>query len=82
MCVENLSSIVGALMDAGRHGDTALACVMDGGQPSQKVVSTTLARVASSGHPAQLRSPAVIVIGAVAAFATLAGQRASDDAFG
>jgi uroporphyrin-III C-methyltransferase/precorrin-2 dehydrogenase/sirohydrochlorin ferrochelatase len=73
MGVENLSSIVGALVDAGRDGDTPLACVMDGGLPSQKVVLTTLAAVVSSGHPRELRSPAVIVIGAVAAFATGAG---------
>lgn len=69
MGVETLSSIVGALVDAGRDGDTPLACIMDGGLPSQKVVLTTLAAVVRSGPPAGLRSPAVIVIGAVAAFA-------------
>jgi len=69
MGVETLSSIVGALVDAGRDGDTPVACVMDGGLPSQKVVLTTLAAVVSSGPPPELRSPAVIVIGAVAAFA-------------
>ena len=69
MGVETLSSIVGALVDAGRDGDTPVACVMDGGLPSQKVVLTTLAAIVSSGPPPELRSPAVIVIGAVAAFA-------------
>ena len=70
MGVETLTSIVGALIDAGRDGDTPVACVMDGGLPSQQVVRTTLALVVSSGSPPELRSPAVTVIGAVAAFAS------------
>ena len=69
MGVETLPSIVDALLDAGRHGDTPLACVMDGGLPTQQVVSSTLAQVLSAGPPAGLRSPAVTVIGPVAGFA-------------
>ena len=69
MGVETLPQIVGALLDAGRHGDTPLACVMDGGLPTQQVVRTTLALVVSGGPPPGLRSPAVTVIGAVAGFA-------------
>ena len=69
MGVETLPSIVGALLDAGRHGDTPLACVMDGGLPTQQVVSSTLAQVLSAGPPPGLRSPAVTVIGPVAGFA-------------
>ena len=63
MGVETLPAIVGALLDAGRHGDTPLACVMDGGLPTQQVVSSTLAQVVSAGPPPGLRSPAVTVIG-------------------
>jgi uroporphyrin-III C-methyltransferase / precorrin-2 dehydrogenase / sirohydrochlorin ferrochelatase len=70
MGVDNLASIVAGLLSAGRAGDTPLACVMDGALPSQRVVLSTLATVAGSGPPPGLRSPAVIVIGAVAAFAT------------
>jgi uroporphyrin-III C-methyltransferase / precorrin-2 dehydrogenase / sirohydrochlorin ferrochelatase len=69
MGVETLPAIVGALLDAGRHGDTPLACVIDGGLPTQQVVSSTLAQVVSTGPPPGLRSPAVTVIGAVAGFA-------------
>jgi len=69
MGVDNLGSIVTALVKAGRGGDTPVACVMDGGLPSQKVVPCTLATVARSGPPPGLRPPAVIVIGAVAALA-------------
>ena len=69
MGVENLASIVDALVDAELDMDTPLACVMDGGLPSQKTVLTSLSKVAGSGPPPELHSPAVIVIGAVAAFA-------------
>ena len=69
MGVETLPHIVGALLDAGRQGDTPLACVMDGGLPTQQVVRTTLALVVSAGPPPGLRSPAVTVIGSVAGFA-------------
>jgi uroporphyrin-III C-methyltransferase / precorrin-2 dehydrogenase / sirohydrochlorin ferrochelatase len=70
MGVLNLVPIVGALLGAGRDGQTPVACVMDGGLPSQYVVVSTLATIAGSGPPPGLRPPAVIVIGAVAAFAT------------
>jgi uroporphyrin-III C-methyltransferase len=66
MGAETLVSIVVALVSAGRDVNTPLACVMDAGLPSQKVVHSTMAIVVSSGPPAGLRSPAVIVIGAVA----------------
>jgi len=67
MGAETLLSIAVALVKAGRDVNTPLACVMDGGLPSQAVVRSTLAKVVSSGPPTELRSPAVIVIGAVAA---------------
>jgi uroporphyrin-III C-methyltransferase / precorrin-2 dehydrogenase / sirohydrochlorin ferrochelatase len=67
MGAETLGSIAVALAQAGRDVNTPLACVMDGGLPSQQVVRSTLATVLSSGPPTALRSPAVIVIGAVAA---------------
>jgi len=69
MGVEALPLIVGALVDAGRDGATPVACVMDGGLPSQKVVLTSLAAIVSAGPPPELRSPAVTVIGDVAGFA-------------
>jgi len=70
MGVENLGSIVDAVVDAGLDVDTPVGCVMDGGLPNQKVVLTSLSKVAGSGPPPGLHSPAVIVIGAVAGFAT------------
>jgi uroporphyrin-III C-methyltransferase/precorrin-2 dehydrogenase/sirohydrochlorin ferrochelatase len=73
MGVANLLSIVLALVKAGLDEDTPLACVMDAGMQSQEVVLGTLATVVSDGAPPGLRSPAVIVIGAVAAFAAVRG---------
>jgi uroporphyrin-III C-methyltransferase / precorrin-2 dehydrogenase / sirohydrochlorin ferrochelatase len=72
MGVKNLPLIVRALVEAGRDVQTPLAAVMDGGLPSQEVVLTTLGAVLASGRPSGLRSPAVIVVGAVAAFASVA----------
>jgi siroheme synthase len=69
MGVDNLGSIAAALLKAGRGGDTPVSCVMDGGLPGQEVLPSTLAKVAGVGPPPGLRPPAVIVIGAVAAFA-------------
>jgi uroporphyrin-III C-methyltransferase/precorrin-2 dehydrogenase/sirohydrochlorin ferrochelatase len=69
MGVENLAAIVLALVKAGLDEDTPLACVMDGGLSSQRVVLSTLATVVRSGSPPELRSPAVVVIGSVAGFA-------------
>ena len=66
MGVETLPAVVAALLDAGREGDTPVACVMDGGLPSQQVLRTSLAEVVAAGPPPGLRSPAVTVIGPVA----------------
>jgi uroporphyrin-III C-methyltransferase len=69
MGVQSLPSVVSALVSAGRDGQTPVACIMDGGLPSQRVVRSTLGEILSSGPPPELRSPAVTVIGPVAAFA-------------
>ena len=69
MGVETLPVIAEALVAAGRDVDTPLACVMDGGLPTQAVIATTLGAVAKDGTPAGLRPPAVTVIGPVARFA-------------
>ncbi|HET7475822.1 MAG TPA: uroporphyrinogen-III C-methyltransferase [Dermatophilaceae bacterium] len=68
MGVDTLPAIVAALLDAGRDGDTPVACVVDAGLPSQQVLTTTLAEVVAAGSPPGLRPPAVTVIGPVAAF--------------
>ncbi|MGZ4599292.1 MAG: uroporphyrinogen-III C-methyltransferase [Oryzihumus sp.] len=69
MGVETLPAIAAALVAAGRDADTPLACVMDGGLPTQAVLPSTLGAVAKGGPPDGLRPPAVTVIGPVAGFA-------------
>ncbi len=69
MGVETLASIVQAVEAAGLDPATPLAAVMDAGMPTQQVVRTTLAQILAAGVPPGLRAPAVVVIGAVAAFA-------------
>lgn len=69
MGVEALPSVVGAVVSAGRDPATPVAAVMDAGMPTQLVVGSTLARILASGVPPDVRAPAVVVIGAVAAFA-------------
>jgi siroheme synthase len=49
--------------------DTAVAIVQDGHTPAQRVVSGKLDGIAELATAQQVRSPAVIVIGAVAGFA-------------
>lgn len=67
MGVDTLRSVVETLVAAGRDPSTALAAVMDAGMPTQRVVRSTLAQILAAGVPAEVRSPAVVVIGPVAA---------------
>lgn len=64
MAVDNLPLIAAALLEHGLDAATPVAGVQDGGQ---HVAVTTLARASTEG--AGVRSPAVVVIGAVAALA-------------
>jgi uroporphyrin-III C-methyltransferase/precorrin-2 dehydrogenase/sirohydrochlorin ferrochelatase len=63
MAVERLEACAAALVAGGRDPGTPVAVVRDGTLPSQEVVVSTLARVASEA--AHLRAPAVVVVGEV-----------------
>ena len=65
MAVDNMPLIAADLVAHGMPAATPVACIQDGGLPGQRVVRTSLERVITEG--AGVRSPAVIVIGAVAA---------------
>jgi uroporphyrin-III C-methyltransferase len=67
MAVDNLPLIATELLAGGLPADTPVACIQEGGLPGQRVVRTDLGRVVTEG--AGVRSPAVVVIGAVAAMA-------------
>jgi len=70
MGVETLPATVATLLAQGRAVGTPLACVMDGGLTTQRVVASTLGQVAASGVPAGLQPPAVVVIGEVVKLTT------------
>ena len=63
MAVANRAEIAQQLLDAGMAGDTPVIAVTAGTRPDQVVVRTTLAGLG----PADIKPPATIVIGAVAA---------------
>jgi uroporphyrin-III C-methyltransferase / precorrin-2 dehydrogenase / sirohydrochlorin ferrochelatase len=65
MGVHTLPLVVATLLAEGREPGTPLACVVDGASAAQQVVVSTLAEVASSGVPALVRPPAIVVIGPV-----------------
>ncbi len=70
MGVETLPATVATLLAQGRAVGTPLACMMDGGLTTQRVVASTLGQVAASGVPAGLQPPAVVVIGEVVKLTT------------
>ncbi|MGQ0482150.1 MAG: uroporphyrinogen-III C-methyltransferase [Pseudonocardia sp.] len=71
MGVAKIGAFAEVLVEHGRPADTPVAVVQDGTLRSQRTVRSTLAEVADAVVREQVRPPAVIVIGAVAA---LAGQ--------
>ncbi|MFY1656040.1 uroporphyrinogen-III C-methyltransferase [Micromonospora sp. WMMD1274] len=67
MGVRTLPAIAEALLDGGLVPDTPCALVTDASLASQRVVRSTLARVATDAAATGVGAPAVAVIGAVAA---------------
>ncbi|MCK9899463.1 uroporphyrinogen-III C-methyltransferase [Parafrankia colletiae] len=67
MGVARLIDIVEALMRGGRPPTTPAAVIERGTTPAQRVLRTTLDALAVDAIAFQLRSPAVLVVGAVAA---------------
>jgi uroporphyrinogen III methyltransferase/synthase len=66
MGVRNLPAIAGRLVEAGRSPDEPVAVVERGTLPDQRTVSGTLADVAARVEEAELRPPAITVVGPVA----------------
>ncbi len=65
MAVDNMALIAAELIANGMPATTPVACIQDGAMPAQRIVRTSLEQVLAEGPGVQ--SPAVIVIGAVAA---------------
>jgi uroporphyrin-III C-methyltransferase len=66
MAVETLPAIAAALLAGGLDAATPVACVEDGGLPTQRVLAGTLESAGAVARAGHLRPPAVIVVGAVA----------------
>src|SRR5262249_52917019 len=67
MGVGTLPSIAAALLAAGREPETPAACIERGTTSKQRTITGTLATIADRASQANLRAPAIIVIGQVAA---------------
>lgn len=63
MGVENLESIVSNLLNVGRAPSTPVALIRNGTLPDQEVVSGVLEDIVEKAKQAQLRPPAIIVVG-------------------
>jgi uroporphyrin-III C-methyltransferase/precorrin-2 dehydrogenase/sirohydrochlorin ferrochelatase len=80
MAVDTLSAITLALIEGGLARRTPVCCIQDGGLPGQRVLTATLADAAQVAADQELRAPAVIVIGEVAALvgSDLLGSRVDE----
>lgn len=70
-----LPQIAAGLMAAGRDGSQPAAVIERGTLPQQRVVEATLATIAKQAADAQVKAPAITVVGAVAALAGQLGWR-------
>jgi uroporphyrin-III C-methyltransferase len=67
MGIASLPSITRQLLHGGLDPDTPAAVIQQGTVPQQRVVTDTLVNIAEHAKTARITSPAVVVIGAVAA---------------
>ena len=71
MGVAGLGTIQSRLVQHGRAPGTPVAIVENGSRPEQRVVLTSLRELETAGRAAAVQSPALVIVGEVAA---LAGQ--------
>jgi uroporphyrin-III C-methyltransferase/precorrin-2 dehydrogenase/sirohydrochlorin ferrochelatase len=69
MGVNGLGSIQRQLLAHGRAPHTPVAIVENGSRPGQRVVLATLAGLEEAGRAEQVQSPALVIVGEVAALA-------------
>jgi uroporphyrinogen III methyltransferase/synthase len=67
MGVRGLAVLAAGLIDNGRDGDEPAAVVERGTLPGQRVIRATLATLADAATAAEVRAPAITVVGDVAA---------------
>jgi uroporphyrin-III C-methyltransferase len=69
MGMANLAGIVSALVENGLARATPVALIQNATLPTQRSVVSTLSHIVDAVTQGQLGSPAIVVIGAVAALA-------------
>ncbi len=65
MGLGSLGSLSAGFLERGMTGETPVAVVENGTRPSQKTVTGTLSNIAQRVEKAELKGPAIIVIGSV-----------------
>src|SRR5690606_16855655 len=73
MAVANLRPIADRLLQAGRAPQTPAAVIIEGSMPGERRLTSRLGRLADDAEAAEVRSPAIVVIGDVVG---LAGESA------
>lgn len=68
MAIEHLDRIAAALLAEGRHPDTPAAIVQEGTLLTQHTLRTRLADLTTRARAADIRPPAVVIIGPTAGF--------------
>lgn len=82
MGILNAAKVQGHLLDGGLDAATPVAAIQSATLPGQRVVTTTLGRMAADLAAQAVVSPAILVIGAVAGAALQAGLAAAGPAAG
>jgi uroporphyrin-III C-methyltransferase len=65
MVMHNLEKITGALMKAGLGGQTPAAVIASATTPKQRVLVSTLDKLAATSREENLEPPAIVVIGEI-----------------
>ena len=65
MGVKNIPNIAGKLLQNGKSSETPTALVRWGSRPDQKTIVSTLGKIAEDARDAEIKPPAVMIIGNV-----------------
>ena len=74
MAVERLDVFAEALMAGGRDAATPVSVIENGSMPGQRRLTSDLKAVGADARAADVKPPAIVVVGEVAAFDALTGS--------
>jgi uroporphyrin-III C-methyltransferase len=67
MVMHNLERIVAAMIEAGLAGDTPAAVIASATTPKERILVSSVARLAAAAREQKLEPPAIVVIGDIVA---------------